>query len=44
MSTAKTPETRAAAGDQPMVELRGVHKWYAKFQVLKDINLTVAKG
>jgi len=44
MSTAKTPETRAAAGDQPMVELRGVHKWYVKFQVLKDINLTVAKG
>ncbi|WP_152624126.1 amino acid ABC transporter ATP-binding protein [Cupriavidus sp. IDO] len=27
-----------------MVELRGVHKWYDKFHVLKNINLSVAKG
>ncbi|WP_133303084.1 MULTISPECIES: amino acid ABC transporter ATP-binding protein [Cupriavidus] len=27
-----------------MVELRGVHKWYDRFHVLKDINLSVAKG
>jgi general L-amino acid transport system ATP-binding protein len=44
MSTIKTPQTRAAAADQPMVELRGVHKWYVHFQALKDINLTVTKG
>ncbi|WP_432262668.1 amino acid ABC transporter ATP-binding protein [Cupriavidus sp. TMH.W2] len=27
-----------------MVELRGVHKWFDSFHVLKDINLSVAKG
>ncbi|MCB1914652.1 MAG: amino acid ABC transporter ATP-binding protein [Rhodocyclaceae bacterium] len=27
-----------------MIELRGVHKWYDKFHVLRDINLTVTKG
>jgi general L-amino acid transport system ATP-binding protein len=26
------------------VELRGVHKWYGEFHVLKDVNLAVAKG
>ncbi|MFJ1257790.1 amino acid ABC transporter ATP-binding protein [Cupriavidus sp. CuC1] len=27
-----------------MVELHGVHKWYDRFHVLKDINLSVAEG
>ncbi|MCP5237747.1 MAG: amino acid ABC transporter ATP-binding protein [Zoogloeaceae bacterium] len=27
-----------------MIELRGVHKWYDKFHVLRNINLTVTKG
>ncbi len=27
-----------------MVEMQGVHKWYDNFHVLKDINLSVAKG
>ncbi|MGL4634618.1 MAG: amino acid ABC transporter ATP-binding protein [Beijerinckiaceae bacterium] len=26
------------------VELKGVHKWYGDFHVLKDVNLSVAKG
>jgi general L-amino acid transport system ATP-binding protein len=26
------------------VELKGVHKWYGEFHVLKDVNLSVAKG
>jgi general L-amino acid transport system ATP-binding protein len=26
------------------VDLRGVHKWYGDFHVLKDVNLSVAKG
>ena len=34
----------AQAGGEPMVELQGVHKWYDKFHVLKDINLKVGKG
>jgi general L-amino acid transport system ATP-binding protein len=33
-----------AAPDRPMIELRGVHKWYGEFHVLKDVNLQVAKG
>ena len=27
-----------------MVELLGVHKWFGQFHVLKNINLSVAKG
>jgi general L-amino acid transport system ATP-binding protein len=42
MSTAPIQQTQSA--DHPMVEMRGVHKWYDKFHVLKDINLTVARG
>jgi len=42
MSIAPIQQTRSA--DHPMVEMRSVHKWYDKFHVLKDINLTVAKG
>ena len=33
-----------AVSGQPMIELRQVHKWYGQFHVLKDINLSVAKG
>jgi general L-amino acid transport system ATP-binding protein len=32
------------AGDAPMIELRGVNKWYGEFHVLTDINLRVRKG
>ncbi len=38
------PAARAATADQPMIVLRGVHKWYGQFHVLKDINLDVQKG
>jgi general L-amino acid transport system ATP-binding protein len=27
-----------------MIEMRGVHKWFGEFHVLKDIDLTVNKG
>ncbi len=30
--------------DAPSIVLRGVHKWYGQFHVLKDINLDVGKG
>jgi general L-amino acid transport system ATP-binding protein len=34
-----------ASGRQPVVvELAGVHKWFGKFHVLRDINLTVRRG
>ena len=34
----------AAAGGQPMIELRKVNKWYGDFHVLKDVDLTVYSG
>ncbi|MFM2045131.1 MAG: ral L-amino acid transport ATP-binding protein AapP [Pseudomonadota bacterium] len=38
----------AAAADPgtqaPVITLRGVNKWYGEFHVLRDIDLTVAKG
>ena len=30
--------------DKPMIEMRGVGKWFGHFQVLKDIDLGVAQG
>jgi len=33
-----------SASNKVMIEMRGVHKWYSQFHVLKDINLTVKKG
>jgi general L-amino acid transport system ATP-binding protein len=32
------------SAEQPMIELRGMHKWFGQFHVLKDINLLVRKG
>ena len=29
---------------KPMIEMRGVGKWFGRFQVLKDIELNVAQG
>ena len=46
MNSASAPDStaNAAATGRAMIELKGVHKWYDKFHVLKDINLTVSKG
>jgi general L-amino acid transport system ATP-binding protein len=30
--------------DRPAVEIAGMHKWFGDFHVLRDINLTVARG
>ncbi|HTN29514.1 MAG TPA: amino acid ABC transporter ATP-binding protein [Pseudomonas sp.] len=35
---------QAAPGEQLMIEMIGVNKWYGQFHVLKDINLQVHKG
>ncbi|WP_448187631.1 amino acid ABC transporter ATP-binding protein [Azospirillum sp. sgz301742] len=35
---------RDAAAGQEIIQCLGVHKWYGEFHVLKDINLSVAKG
>ncbi len=34
----------AKADDTPMVEMRGLNKWYGDFHVLRDIDLTVQRG
>ena len=40
MASSSTP----VGAETPMIEMRNVSKWYDKFQVLKDISLTVGKG
>ena len=44
-----TPDTKqtppAQGGDtEPVISIRHVHKWFGEFHVLKDVNLTVARG
>lgn len=39
-----TDITKSAAAHEPIVELRGVNKWYDDFHVLRGINLTVGRG
>jgi general L-amino acid transport system ATP-binding protein len=36
--------TDNGAEDGPMIVLRGVHKWFGQFHVLRDLNLDVWKG
>jgi general L-amino acid transport system ATP-binding protein len=31
-------------GEEVMIQMVGMHKWYGQFHVLKDINLTVHTG
>ena len=31
-------------GGKPMIEIRGLSKWFGQFQVLKDIDLRVSRG
>jgi general L-amino acid transport system ATP-binding protein len=35
---------RKGDNDLPMIVLRGVHKWFGSFHVLKDINLDIGRG
>ena len=44
MSNSPKTHRDPAVSDQPIIEMRGVHKWYGQFHVLKDINLDVQKG
>jgi general L-amino acid transport system ATP-binding protein len=43
-SAAKTPKTGMSIGDEVMISMDNVNKWYGNFHVLRDINLTVNKG
>ena len=37
-------DTRASKGDEIMIDIRNVNKWYGTFKVLTDVNLTVRTG
>ena len=37
------PHARPTDG-RPAIEIEGLNKWYGDFHVLKDIDLTVARG
>ncbi|MDW7745494.1 MAG: amino acid ABC transporter ATP-binding protein [Halomonas sp.] len=37
-------QANAARADSPMIEIAGLNKWYGDFHVLRDIDLTVARG
>ncbi len=43
-TSAETLSTPNAEGAKPLVEVRGVNKWYGENHVLKDISTTVAPG
>ncbi|MGD8957713.1 MAG: amino acid ABC transporter ATP-binding protein [Chromatiaceae bacterium] len=40
----ESPTAGPEVSNELTIELRGVHKWYGQFHVLKDINLEVEKG
>ncbi|MCW8847414.1 MAG: amino acid ABC transporter ATP-binding protein [Sedimenticola sp.] len=44
MSETDNASTQSQATGEVTIELRGVHKWYGQFHVLKDINLQVTRG
>ena len=43
MSETQT-DSSAAKTPKPIIQLRGMHKWYGDFHVLSDINLEVLTG
>ena len=44
MNNTEATNSAAAAGSEAIVQLRDVNKWFDKFHVLRDINLTVGRG
>lgn len=44
MTANESSKAGMSVSDEVMIEISGMHKWYGEFHVLKDINLTVAKG
>jgi len=44
MSEAENARPGMSVSEDVMIEMKGVHKWYGEFHVLKNINLTVRKG
>ena len=44
MNDHDTAQAQLAVGDQEMIRITDMHKWYGQFHVLKDINLHVKAG
>ena len=44
MQTYEPVATPAPQGGEPAIRIEGLDKWYGQFNVLKNINLTVARG
>ncbi len=45
MSATATENTgNTAAAGEPIIRIKGMHKWYGEFHVLRDINLDVMRG
>lgn len=44
MSETENVQSKLSVSDDVTIEMKGVHKWYGQFHVLKDINLNVHKG
>nr|WP_275425797.1 amino acid ABC transporter ATP-binding protein [Salinicola halophilus] len=44
MNEATASDTRNVDDAKPMIEIERLNKWYGDFHVLRDIDLTVAKG
>jgi general L-amino acid transport system ATP-binding protein len=44
MSETDNANSPSPASGDVTIQLRGVHKWYGQFHVLKDINLEVTRG
>jgi general L-amino acid transport system ATP-binding protein len=40
----KQPERKLTVGEEEVIDIIGMHKWYGEFHVLKNINLTVKRG
>jgi len=40
----EAPSAAPAAGDDDVIHIKDMHKWYGSFHVLKDVNLNVKRG
>ena len=40
----ETASKQIAISDEVIIDIKGMHKWFGSFHVLKDINLTVHRG
>ena len=44
MGEATAAQIQSSAGDEDLIQIIGMHKWYGDFHVLKDLNLAVKQG